>query len=135
MNNQSIGNIGFHTLKKQRQPRIILGLWIDVKIANAKDGALNGPQSAPDMLSSCGQIYGTAKAPRESFMIQPPPKKKKLFMTFLLIFTTKRIFKNLSFSTTKQSRCVRWFCWEILSKISARNEKMRGWNWESEWNI
>ena len=51
--------------------------WIDVKIANAKDGALNGPQFAPDMLSSCGQIYGTAKAPRESFMIHPKKKKEK----------------------------------------------------------
>ena len=65
-------------------------LWIDVKIANAKDGALNGPQFDPDMLSSCGQIYGTAKAPTESFMIPHKKKKKKKKKESFMIHPKKK---------------------------------------------
>ena len=102
-------------------------LWIDVKIANAKDGALNGPQFDPDMLSSCGQIYGTAKAPTESFMIphqkrkkkkkrklydsskkkeKRKKKKRKLFMTFLLNFYNEKNIQEFIFfcNKTKQMR-------------------------------
>ena len=44
------------------------------------------------MLSSCGQIYGTAKAPRESFMIQP---KKKTLYDFSFKFLQRKEYSGI----------------------------------------